>query len=316
MSDAGGGYAAAGQAAGQLVGAMMQSSAARRAAAEQGRAAERSMQEEARQFDIAREDLAPWRRTGEAAVLRLSDLMGLTPSAPAGGYQWNGGSYADQDALRAAITANYVKESGGLDPNHPSVQDSIDRAMADIMRQQHGMSPADATASAPLTRRFTLGDLEADPVYQKTFQFGFDEGNKALSRTLRARGMFNSGAATKALTRFATDYAGSKAGDSYNRFTADQDRLYNRLAGVSGTGQTATTNTAQLGAQNASSASNLLTGAANARGAAAIGQANAWSGALGNIASTYQTQSILDQYRGGNRRTFTLEDSPNEYSNE
>lgn len=162
-------------------------------------------------------------------------------------------------------------------------------------------------------RRFTLEDFNADPVNQLGFQFGLDEGAKALRRMYGANGMGRSGAAAKALTRFGTDYAGSKAGDSRARFLQDQDIMFNRLSGVAGTGQTATTNTAQLGANYATNVGNNLIGASNARGASEIAGANAYGGALSNIGnnitSAYMMNSAFGRPTVPAGPRFVLDDS-------
>jgi hypothetical protein len=145
-----------------------------------------------------------------------------------------------------------------------------------------------------LVRRFTMADFENDPVTQASFRYGLDEGTKGINRTFGARGMSKSGAAIKALDRFTADYVGSKAGDSYNRFVGDQSNVYNRLAGVAGTGQTSAAQTANLGVATGANIGNTLEGIANARGAASIATGNAVSNAAANIGNAYQTQSYLE----------------------
>lgn len=148
-----------------------------------------------------------------------------------------------------------------------------------------------------LNRRFTIGDFNADPVNQLGLQFGLDEGSKSIRRMFGANGMGRSGAASKALTRFGTDYAGSKAAESRARFLQDQDVTFNRLSGVAGTGQTATTNVSGMGSNMATNIGNNLTGAANARGAAAIAGANSYAAPIGQIGGALQTKYLLDSMR-------------------
>jgi hypothetical protein len=108
-----------------------------------------------------------------------------------------------------------------------------------------------------------------------------------------------SGETLKALTKYATDYTGQQAGNSYNRYYGDQDRTFNRLSGVSGTGQTATTNTANFGAQTANNVGNIMTAQGNARGAAAIAGGNAISGAANNVGNWWNQQQMVNSLRGG-----------------
>jgi hypothetical protein len=151
-----------------------------------------------------------------------------------------------------------------------------------------------------LVRPFTMADFQNDPVTQASFQYGMDQGTKGINRMFGARGMSKSGAAIKALDRFTTDYVGSKAGESYNRFVGDQSNLYNRLAGVAGTGQTAATQTANLGVTTGQNIGNTNVGIANARGAASIATGNSIANAASGIGNAYQTQYYLDSLN--NRR--------------
>ena len=145
----------------------------------------------------------------------------------------------------------------------------------------------------PLMRRFTVADFYSDPVTQLGFKFGLDEGMKGVRRS--APGMTNSGAMIKALTRYATDYTGQKAAESQGRFTGDQTNIYNRLAGVAGTGQTAATTGAQLGAGTASTIGNLVTAGGNANAASRIAGANAISGGIAGAWNNWNQRNMLDR---------------------
>lgn len=149
--------------------------------------------------------------------------------------------------------------------------------------------------NAPLTRRFTMEDLDADPVYQASLRFGLDEGQKAIERRARATGTFGSGGTLKELQRYTTDYTGAKAGEAFNRFQTEGTNIYNKLAGVAGTGQTAANTVAQAGQNTANNVSQTLVGQGNARGAASIAQANAITGGINNLANFYQNQQVLNR---------------------
>ena len=51
----------------------------------------------------------------------------------------------------------------------------------------------------------------------------------------------------RAATKFATDYANTGYQNAFNRFSSQQQNIYNRLAGIAGIGQTATGQAAQTG---------------------------------------------------------------------
>ncbi len=131
-----------------------------------------------------------------------------------------------------------------------------------------------------LNKRFTGADLPNEPGYQ----FGLNEGRKALEGSAAARGGLYSGATLKALTRYGNDYASTKYGDAYNRFKSDQDTTFNRLSGLAGTGQTANNQVAQAGQINAQTIGNNLIGAGNARGSAYIAQGNALQSGINGAA--------------------------------
>jgi hypothetical protein len=303
---------------GSVIGGMIQGDAAEDAANVQVGASDRATAEQRRQYDLSREDLAPWRSAGSAAVNRQAELLGLEgtgrsldqivaelrssgrftlPASPSGATAASGRTgNARLDFLLDTTRQFRPEEDFGGAKSAPAAPQTDEAAlMAEAKRIFNAQSERPRSADfGSLNRRFTMADFENDPVNRLSMQFGLDEGTKAIRRTLGASGMARSGAAVKALTRFSTDYAGQRAGESYNRFYADQDRTFNRLAGVSGTGQTATTNTAQLGANMATNVGNNIIGAGNARGAASIAQGNAMAGPFQTAGNMLQTRFLLD----------------------
>lgn len=133
-----------------------------------------------------------------------------------------------------------------------------------------------ATGYGSLTKPISVGDVTSDPGYQ----FGLDQGLKAVQGSAAARGALNSGATLKALTRYGNDYATTKYGDAYNRVKSERDTLYNRYAGIADTAQTATGSVAQAGQNYVNNASANLIGAGNARASGYLSQANAFGGGL------------------------------------
>lgn len=163
------------------------------------------------------------------------------------------------------------------------------------LRQLLGLQPGYTGAdSGDLLKRFTMADRDADPVYQSGLEFGLNEGRKAIDSRALATGMYDSGATLKALTRYGNDYGSTKANDSYNRFNQDQTNIFNRLAGVSGAGQTATNAVTAAGANAANQIGQSIEGAGNSRAASVIGGANAWSNALGGVSSAIGSANESD----------------------
>jgi len=139
---------------------------------------------------------------------------------------------------------------------------------------------ADLMHGGQFGRRFQQSDMDADPVYQSGLQFGLDQGVQGINRQAAAGGSMLSGATLKALTRFGSDYGSTKANESYNRFNADQNSQYNKLAGLSGAGQQATNQISAAGTNMANNISQSQQGLGNARGSSYLAQGNAWQNAL------------------------------------
>lgn len=288
---------------GSLLGAAMQGDAAESAANTQAQSAENSTAEMRRQFNLNRQDSAPWRDAGSAAVDRLGVLLGLEG---AGGKT---GGYKYEDFLEYAKKHRF---SGVTPEDHAQNMFSRYKAKADpnwyTDDQQVagwlGKDPAPVENPADfglLNRKFSLADRDADPVYQAGLDFGLKEGTGAINSRALSSGMYDSGATLKALTRFGNDYGSTKTGESRNRFLADQDTTYNRLAGISGTGQSASAQNAQTGTQISSGIANNMTDAGNARAAGIVGGANAWGNAAGGVSgavNNYQNNEMLKKILG------------------
>ena len=191
-----------------LIGGAIASDSAKDAARIQQAGADRAVGEQRRQFDITRQDLAPWQEAGTQALGRLKMAVGL-----------DGG-----DAMQA---------------------------------------------------------LEMDPGYN----FRMGEGQKAIERSAAARGNQLSGATLKALTRFGQDYASNEYGNAVNR-----------LAGLSGTGQTTANQIGAFGANFANNAGNMYTQAANAGAAGRVASGNAFRGAIDDVSDYYRTQNLLRSF--------------------
>jgi len=175
------------------------------------------------------------------------------------------------------------------------------------LRQLLGLDAGYGGADAgSLTRRFSDTDLQADPVYQNAMRLGLQEGTAGINARAIAGGGYDSGATLKALTRFGTDYGATKGNEAYNRYITDQGNIYNRLAGVSGAGQTALGQVGAAGQNMMSGVSEALGAAGNARAAGIVGGANAWGNAATQGINAYQNQQqnetlrrLLAAYGGG-----------------
>jgi hypothetical protein len=149
-------------------------------------------------------------------------------------------------------------------------------------------------------------NLYQDPSYEWIKQ----QGLSALSAQGAAQGRTGSGNMGTALTDYATQLAGTEWGDAYSRYMQQQQQAYNMLAGISGTGQVATTNTANLGANAANMQGQYATQGANALASGQVGSANALAGGFQGVGNSVnsgvgqylnytQNQAIIKALTGG-----------------
>jgi hypothetical protein len=307
----------------------MQADAAGEAADAQRQATEAGIAEQRRQFNLSRADLEPWRTTGTAAINKLGHYLGLGDGTGNASAKRDWQSFYDEYLKKAPmiespngggqwVTAPQASDGGGGGGTGGSeiwvkgAGSTADTAWAKAEADKAFAAQSGAASATPdsdfglLTRKFSVGDFYADPVTELGLQFGLDEGRKGITRMAGARGNRDSGETLKALTKFGSDYTGTKAGESYLRFVNDQTNIYNRLAGVAGTGQNAANTTGALGANAANNISNMYTAQGNARGAASIAQGNAYGGAGASIGNYYNQQQTLDKIlnRGGGGSSY------------
>lgn len=146
-----------------------------------------------------------------------------------------------------------------------------------------------------LLRPFSRGDFQADPGYQ----FRLGEGEKGINRAAAARGLFNSGGTLKALNRFNQDYATGEFTNAFNRFNVNQGNQFNRLASISGVGQTAANQIGNQGIQTGNMIGNNMMAAGNARASGYVGGANAINNSISQGIGIYNQNRMLDILRGG-----------------
>lgn len=170
------------------------------------------------------------------------------------------------------------------------------QAAVETLGQRLGITGTPGTPGyGSLTQPFTVADFYNDPVAQLSMKYGLQQGTQGINRTAAAAGNLNSGATLKALERFGTDYAGSQAGDAYNRFINNQNTIYNRFAGLAGTGQNAAGTVSNAAQNTGTNIANTLTAQGNARGAASIAGGNAWNQAFNTIGNYYNQNQTLNK---------------------
>jgi hypothetical protein len=215
---------------------------------------------------------------------------GGTPSMAGGGFGGGGnvgyGAGSMSDGFLGIGTGDWLKLGGSL-LNGYLGQRAADKAgqyQTDAARESNALLKYmyDTTRAdnmpALQARNAGLGgyqNLLANPskiTSDPGYQFGLDQGTKALNSQAAARGSYYSGAQLKALNQFGQDYGQTKFDNALNR--------YGNLAGL---GQVGTSQIGQAGQQYASQAGQNVIGAGDARGAASMAGYNAWGEALNNL---------------------------------
>lgn len=121
-------------------------------------------------------------------------------------------------------------------------------------------------------QNFLQGDYSA-ALNSPDYRAAYDQGMKGLERASAANLSLTSGGADADRIAFGQSLATQQIGN-----------YWNRLAGLSGTGQTTAGTLGQFGANYANQAGNNAMNAANARASAYAGQANAWGNTLQGLA--------------------------------
>jgi hypothetical protein len=285
-----------------LGGALISADAVGKAGGDQGAATARGIGEQRREFDVTRSDQAPYRDLGTSAIAKLRSFFGM-PGGDAALesdprykeiYDRNYGAADAAHQARYGMPLSASSDPGGLS----SSMDAIKRAARDEFQQKYPNFSQEQQAAPDFgngNRAFSINDFWQDPVTQLGYQSGLDLGTKALYNASPLTTGRDSGAALKELTKFGQDYAGSKAGDSQARFEGNKSNVFNRLMAMIGGGQVSNQVTAGAGTNMANNVSNLVSGQGNADAAARIGQANAFTGALGNISNWWQQSSLVNR---------------------
>jgi hypothetical protein len=302
-------------AAGAIAGGLIGSSSSKKAAKTQEKAAAAATAEEKRQFDITRADMAPWQGVGEEGLYTLAELLGLGTKSQLTGV--GKPVMPNQDAFYKTVTDGYKQEQVTNGWNSAGVrripitrnvfdQAGYDQALGkynsaltawnnDQQTQAGQMKAGQTNGFGSLMKDFTLEDFQTDPGYE----FRQQQGEQALMRQASAGGRRLAPNTVKELLRFNSDLASQEFGNAFNRDLTNKQRKFNFMGQISGVGQTAATQLGQFGAQTASNVGNNIMSAGNTTAAGTMGQANAWSNAIGQATNAFQQQMTLDKYLKG-----------------
>lgn len=187
-----------------------------------------ALDETRRQFDTVREDSRIARETGNDALLTLGFLLGTRQPPSENRIKNLQQQIADAEAMRersatAPAGANdspvwngsFSNPGGGRSDGGVTAK-SADVGAIDANIEKLKAKLAQAKKEMGIAKRYSggLGDfLKAQPGYQ----FGMDEGTKAVVNNLSSSGQGQGGKAMKSLMRFGDDYASTKADEHLGR---------------------------------------------------------------------------------------------------
>lgn len=221
--------------------------------------------------------------------LALPIIAGSIISAGAGIYGANKAAKSAERgaALNAASQEKAIEEQrrqfdlvrGDTAPYRQTGVNALDRLSA-----LYGLGPVAGSTASNIGTGMSV--FTQDPGYQ----FNLAEGQKAIDRSLAARGKALSGAGIKEGMRYASGLASQEFGN-----------FYNRLANIAGLGQGGVNTSAQAGMSTASNIGNAYSNigagaqnAANARGSAYMTGAQAVNNAAQGGVSNYLLSEYLN----------------------
>lgn len=290
--------------------------AAKDAAGAQQDAANRSYADQQALDRQNRRDSQPYRDSGYNALNQLNYLMGLgspTSTAKTQDYfdpekykQWRIDQMTAQaqkdfknpeklakviEKRTARINAAMANPANAWADYKARYNTAPNKVSGEFWKSREGTQTAGQGANGEgfgfLQQRFNNDVFEKDPGYQ----FRMDEGNRAIEGGAAARGGLLSGAAAKAMQKYSQGFASDEYGNAYNRFTGDQQNMYNRLSNLAGTGQQQMNQTNQMQQQGLNNASSYLQDAAAANASGIIGASNARQSGYDQIGNT-----LMDAY--------------------
>lgn len=184
----------------------------------------------------------------------------------------NGVNSALGSVSDAVGITNYGGEKA-LDAQRAAANQANDTAKSIYDQQRADQEPwrqAGMAALSGIQDNKFMDNWQQDPGYQ----FRLNEGMKAINSSAAARGMANSGATAKALTRYGQDYASSEYDKAYNR-------NYGRLSQLAGFGTGATAQNNQNAGQYGAQVTGNQMGIGNAAASNQIAQSNRLGQAIG-----------------------------------
>ena len=187
------------------------------------------------------------------------------------------GGKKQSDAAKKAAKAQTQATQATIAQQERALERQI--GLQEPFRQTGVNALADYGAASQYTP-FGMSQFQADPGYQ----FRMSEGLKALERSAASRGLLQSGGTLKDITRFGQDAASQEYQNAFQRYLTERQARLQPLEYRIGLGQAAASGQAGNIGSTATNVGNLTTSLGNIRSAGIMGQSNAFTGALGNVA--------------------------------
>ena len=299
-------------AAGGIASAAIGSSAAKSAANTQATAAEKNAQmqgalgqesltAEEQQNQQNQANLQPWLQSGTNANSTLQYLLGMGGESPGGGGVTTG----------PGQTLSIPGVDGSV--NIPGVTTTT------------GTAATNLGAYGSLMKGYGGGEFQAPTAEQARqtpgYQFGLQQGEGALQAGAAANGSLLTGGTQSALNKYGQDYADTNYnnvynqalqtyGTNYNTWANQQASEYNKLASMSGLGQTTAQNLNTEGLASTGQIANTLSNtgqqmsnqnmnAANATASGYINSANAINGGISSGSNSLMQMMLMKSLFGG-----------------
>lgn len=307
-------WAAAAAVGGAVIGAVATSNAADKSADAIEDSADASAATQRYMYDTNRADQAPYRQIGTSALNRLAAIYGLPQ------YQSTAAATEYSPEFDGALVENRAgvpSVNARLYANDPVYRQAWDEALS-RHQQAFGIGYDDHSNFQALEYDLRSA-MEANPAYRNRtespiqgrtgdtingatgqvendwssffdspdYQFTFSEGQRAVNSGLAARGLSNSGAAMKELTRYGQGAASTQL-----------NTYLNRLSSLAGIGQTATQATGSAGVSAANGISQSQMAAGDARASAYTARGNAINNAINQGAGIYALSQLQTQPSG------------------
>lgn len=153
--------------------------------------------------------------------------------------------------------------------------------------QANGTAAAATTTTDPWAGYFMSDFGPQDLLKDPSYQFRMDEARRALEANAAAKGTLGSGGYIKDLNALTQNLASTEYGNAWNRWSGTMGDRFNRLAALSGMGQTAASQVGNSGLNYAGMMGNAYGDIGNANAAGRIGSSNAWVGGINNAINSW-----------------------------